>query len=124
IIDLFRFIDWVLNLPTRLDELFWNNLSNFEENKAMPYITSVERIGHKRGVEEGMLAGMELGEQRGRQEGRQEEAASMLLKLMRRKFGQMPDQVLEQVRSANLEQIEVWSDNFVFANSVDEVFAS
>ncbi|NGZ06700.1 MAG: DUF4351 domain-containing protein [Magnetococcales bacterium] len=132
IIDLFRFIDWVLNLPARLDELFWNHLSNFEENKAMPYITSVERIGHKRGMEEGMLAGMQLGkeegmqigEQRGRQEGRQEEAASMLLKLMRRKFGQMPDQVLEQVRSANLEQIEVWSDNFVFANSVDEVFAS
>ncbi|MBF0181822.1 MAG: hypothetical protein HQM03_17535 [Magnetococcales bacterium] len=55
-------------------------------------------------------------------EGRQEEAISMLLKQMRRKFGQTPDWVTEKVRSANLELIEMWSDNFVFANSVDEVF--
>ncbi|MBF0294001.1 MAG: Rpn family recombination-promoting nuclease/putative transposase [Magnetococcales bacterium] len=58
-----------------------------------------------------------------RNEGRQEEAAYMLLKQMRRKFGQTPDWVTEKVRSANLELIETWSDNFVFANSVDEVFA-
>ncbi|MEO5372232.1 MAG: DUF4351 domain-containing protein [Magnetococcus sp. DMHC-1] len=73
----------------------------------MRYITSVERIGHKRG----------------REEGRQEEAASMLLRLMRRKFGQTPDWVVEKVTTASLERIETWSDNFVFANSVDEVFA-
>ena len=59
-----------------------------------------------------------------RQEGRQEEAASMLLKQMRRKFGQTPDWVTEKVKAANLELIETWSDNFVFANSMDEVFAS
>ncbi|MEO5376206.1 MAG: hypothetical protein H7832_00245 [Magnetococcus sp. DMHC-6] len=132
IVDLFRFIDWVLSLPEELDNQFWVNLSNFEENKKMPYITSVERIGHKRGVEEGMLAGIQIGEQKGiqigeqkgRQEGRQEEAASMLLKQIRRKFGQTPDWVTTKVTSANLELIEVWSDNFVFAHSVDEVFAS
>ncbi|GAB0057898.1 Recombination-promoting nuclease RpnE [Candidatus Magnetaquicoccaceae bacterium FCR-1] len=70
------------------------------------------------------------GEQRGRQEGfldgekkgRQEEAASMLLKLMRRKFGQTPDWVTEKVRSADLELLGVWSENVLFANSVDEVF--
>ncbi|MBF0603205.1 MAG: Rpn family recombination-promoting nuclease/putative transposase [Nitrospirae bacterium] len=60
----------------------------------------------------------------GRQEGRQEEAASILLKLMRRKFGQMPDWATEKITVAELELIETWSDNFVFANSVDEVFAS
>ncbi|MEO5345495.1 MAG: DUF4351 domain-containing protein [Magnetococcus sp. YQC-9] len=58
----------------------------------------------------------------GRQEGRQEEAASMLLKQMRRRFGQTPDWVSDKVKTASLELIEVWSDNFVFANSVDEVF--
>ncbi|MBF0109875.1 MAG: DUF4351 domain-containing protein [Magnetococcales bacterium] len=108
IVDLFRFIDWVLSLPEELDNQFWTNLSNFEENQKMPYITSVERIGHKRGKEEG----------------RQEEAVIMLLKQMRRKFGQTPDWVTEKVNSASLELIETWSDNFVFANSVDEVFAS
>lgn len=59
-----------------------------------------------------------------RQDIRQEEAASMLLKLIRRKFGQTPDWATEKVKTASLELIETWSDNFVFANSVDEVFAS
>ncbi|MEO5369680.1 MAG: hypothetical protein H7833_06340 [Magnetococcus sp. DMHC-1] len=42
IVDLFRFIDWVLSLPEELDNQFWVNLSHFEENKKMPYITSCE----------------------------------------------------------------------------------
>ncbi|MBF0341032.1 MAG: hypothetical protein HQL95_08750, partial [Magnetococcales bacterium] len=67
---------------------------------------------------------VELVRQEIRQEVRQEEAASMLLKLMRRKFGQTPDWVSEKVKSAELELIEIWSDNFVFANTVDEVFVS
>ncbi|MBF0627320.1 MAG: hypothetical protein HQL91_03775 [Magnetococcales bacterium] len=58
-----------------------------------------------------------------RQESRKEEAASMLLKQIRRKFGQTPNWVAEKMKTANLEQIEVWSDNFVFANSVEAVFA-
>ncbi|MEO5334559.1 MAG: DUF4351 domain-containing protein [Magnetococcus sp. YQC-5] len=55
---------------------------------------------------------------------RQEAAAAMLLSQMRRKFGQTPDWVTDKVKSANLEWIEAWLDNIVFANSVDEVFAS
>ena len=58
----------------------------------------------------------------GEKKGRQEEAASMLLKLMRRKFGQTPDWVTDKLKEASLELIETWSDNFVFANYVDEVF--
>ncbi|MEO5372231.1 MAG: DUF4351 domain-containing protein [Magnetococcus sp. DMHC-1] len=108
IVDLFRFIDWVLSLPEELDNQYWENLSNCEENRKMRYITSVERIGHKRGMIEGQ----------------QKEAASMLLRLMRRKFGQTPDWVVEKVTTASLERIETWSDNFVFANSVDEVFVA
>lgn len=35
----------------------------------MPYITSVERIGYKRGVQEGILLGEQRGIQLGKQEG-------------------------------------------------------
>ncbi|MEO5333755.1 MAG: DUF4351 domain-containing protein [Magnetococcus sp. YQC-5] len=68
--------------------------------------------------------GYKDGEQKGRQNGRKEGAATLLLKLMRRKFGQTPDWVTEKVTAANLELIEKWGDNFVFANSLDEMFAS
>ena len=56
--------------------------------------------------------------------GRQEEAAAMLIKLMRRKFDQVPELTIEKVQSAKLELIEIWSDNFVFADSLEDVFAS
>ena len=71
VIDLYRFIDWVLSLPKAFDDLFWEDLSNFEENQEMPYITSVERIG----------------EEKGKLIGRQEGEAALLLRQMQRRFG-------------------------------------
>ncbi|MBF0627400.1 MAG: Rpn family recombination-promoting nuclease/putative transposase [Magnetococcales bacterium] len=64
--------------------------------------------------------GIQIGERRGRQE----EAASMLLKQIRRKFGQTPDWVTEKVTTAPLDRIGAWGENILFAHSVDEVFAS
>lgn len=55
IINLFRFIDWLMFLPEKEDELFWNQVSALEKEENMPYITSVERIGYKRGVHKGSL---------------------------------------------------------------------
>ncbi|MBF0137537.1 MAG: Rpn family recombination-promoting nuclease/putative transposase [Magnetococcus sp. DMHC-1] len=55
--------------------------------------------------------------------GRRKEAAVILLKQLRRKFGQVPEQITAKVTAADLELIETWSENFVFANSMDEVFA-
>ncbi|MBF0342334.1 MAG: hypothetical protein HQL95_15420 [Magnetococcales bacterium] len=46
----------------------------------------------------------------------------MLLKLMRRKFGQTPDWVTEKVKAASHDLLGTWSENVLFANSVDEVF--
>ena len=78
IIDLYRFIDWVLSLPSELDEQFWEELSNFEENQEMPYITSVERIGEERGI----LIGERSGEKKGE--------AKILARLLQRRFGDLP----------------------------------
>jgi hypothetical protein len=49
VLDLFRFIDWILVLPEGLSNSFWNDLKTYEEEKKMPYITSVEKIALKRG---------------------------------------------------------------------------
>ncbi len=52
IINLFCFIDWVMSLPEELEQEFWQELRNFQEEQRMPYITSVERIGIKKGIEQ------------------------------------------------------------------------
>ncbi|MCC5599057.1 cytosolic protein [Nostoc favosum] len=56
IINLFRFIDWVMRLPEELENSFWQEVTQYEEEKKMPYITSVE----KRGIREGLLQGLEI----------------------------------------------------------------
>jgi hypothetical protein len=69
VIGLYRFIDWVMSLPAGLEEAYWEKVREYEEEVRMPYITSVERIGMKKGLEEGLqqgireglLAGIELG---------------------------------------------------------------
>ena len=58
-----------------------------------------------------------------RLDSRKEEAVSILLKQMRRKFGQTPGWATEKVKTASQELLDVWSENVLFANSVDDVFA-
>ena len=62
--SLFRFIDWLLDLPVELEEQLAEQLSRLEEEKQMPYVTSIERLA------------LEKGRQTGREEGREERGGS------------------------------------------------
>ena len=53
IVELFEFIDWVLQLSDGDEERLWQDINTLEEVNRMPYITSVERIGIKKGFEQG-----------------------------------------------------------------------
>jgi hypothetical protein len=59
ILDLFRFMDWVLALPKKLEQQFNDFVTQHEEDEQMPYVTNIERFGiekgHKKGLEEGAL---------------------------------------------------------------------
>ncbi|MBF0180750.1 MAG: hypothetical protein HQM03_12075 [Magnetococcales bacterium] len=98
IIDLYRFIDWVLHLPEAADDQFWQELSNFEENQAMQYITSVERIGIRKGK------------------------AESLLQLLQERFGSVPESVKNRVSSATLEELTAWLGKIFKADSMQAVF--
>ena len=52
IMGLFTFVDWVMLLPDATKLEFWQELKIYEEERKMPYITSVEQIGYDRGVKE------------------------------------------------------------------------
>ena len=53
VINLFRFIDWMLTLPLELERQFWQEYREYEESSKMRYVTSVERIGIEQGIEQG-----------------------------------------------------------------------
>ena len=55
VIDLYRFIDWVLTLPLELEEAFRDDLETYERGKNMPYISAIERMGEAKGKVEGKI---------------------------------------------------------------------
>ncbi len=61
IINLFRFIDWVMTLPKDAERAFWTMMQEYEEAKQMTYITSVERIGFEKGIQQGIQQGIRQG---------------------------------------------------------------
>jgi hypothetical protein len=56
--ELFRLLDWILVLPDDLQEQFREDVHHYEQEKRIPYLSSLERMamekGHKRGREEGL----------------------------------------------------------------------
>lgn len=58
ILDLYRFIDWLLRLPDALDRQVWQAIKAYEEEQQMTYITTAERIGRAEGRAEGLQAGI------------------------------------------------------------------
>jgi hypothetical protein len=53
--QLFRFIDWLLELPPPLEQIFWEEFTQYQEEKNMPFIDIIER----KGIEKGLLRGIE-----------------------------------------------------------------
>ena len=116
ILELFRFIDWLLELPDGLEAQIWSELQSYEEHTAMPYVTSVERIGINKGLLQGRLEG--------RLEGRQEEAARLLRRQLVRRFGALPAEAEAQLAAAGLETLERWAEQILDAPSLDALFSS
>jgi len=55
VIQLFRFVDWIITLPKELETSFWDDVKQLEKEKAMRYMTTGERIGHEKGVQQGEI---------------------------------------------------------------------
>jgi predicted transposase YdaD len=112
IIDLFGVIDWLMQLPTDLEQRLLHEVYTLERNVSMPYVTSAERFGIEKGQEG----------QEGRQEGRQEGEAALLKRLLARRFGALPDAVQVRLTTADVDQLEEWAIKVLDAESLDEVF--
>ena len=55
VLSLFRFIDWMMALPPELEQKLERKMIAYEEEQKVPYITSIERIGMQRGLQQGRL---------------------------------------------------------------------
>jgi hypothetical protein len=67
--QLFTLIDWLLDLPRSLEERFAFEILQYEKEKQMPYVTSIERLALDKGRMEGQQEGREEGRHEGLREG-------------------------------------------------------
>jgi hypothetical protein len=118
--DLWEWMDDLLALARRHDGrerlggLFTYSL---DASKAPPETLRpiVARLGRK--AEEALMtATQDL-----RAEGRIEGEANVLVRLLTRKFGPLPESTEAAIRAASLEQLDVWTDRVLDAASLDEV---
>ena len=99
-----------MSLPEDLDDLFWQELRQYEEEKNMPYVTSVERIGIKKGLQQGMQQGCRDG---------LIEAIEMGLSI---KFGAIGLKLLPEIRAmADLNRLEMIKKAIKTAHDVSEL---
>lgn len=134
IIDLFTVIDWLMRLPEGLDQQLWYEIETIEQEKAMRYVTSVERIGIAKGVQQGLEQGLEQGLVQGLVQGVQQGLeqgleqgivkgeSKLLQKFLELRFGDLPAWVVEQLNHANEELIEQWLVKANSATDLDSVF--
>ncbi len=52
--ELFRVIDWMMELPPALHDVFWEDMTKMQEERRMPFITTPERVGHRKGLRQGI----------------------------------------------------------------------
>lgn len=88
--NLFRFIDWMMDLPTELEKKFSEELHQFEKEKHMPYVTSIERLAHEEGIEKGIQEGRQEGVVRGLLEG--------IASVLEIRFDQVPEPIMREIR--------------------------
>ena len=98
--QLFRFIDWLMALPEELEEQFDTELRQLEGETKMPYVTPFERRAIKKGQ------------------------ASMLKRLLARRFAQLPEWAEERLEKASRDELENWAERVIDADSLEQVFAA
>jgi flagellar biosynthesis/type III secretory pathway protein FliH len=77
--------------------------------------------GRKEGRSEGRKEGRSEGRKEGRSEGRKEGRQELLLKLLRARFGALPQEAVERIESADVAQLDAWSDRLLTAPTLDGV---
>jgi len=108
IIDLYRFIDWILRLPDDLELQYTDAIFAIEEKFAMPYVTFVERRGEARGEARGEVRG----------------SARLLRGLLQQRFGPLSPEVSARLEAADVERLIAWGERVLDARTLADVFAA
>ncbi|MBS0288103.1 MAG: hypothetical protein JSR17_12460 [Proteobacteria bacterium] len=96
IINLYLFIDWILALPKELELKYHEEISQIEEEKKVEYISTAERIGIEKGIQQGI------------DQTQHEERKIFLILLLKKEMGKIPQETLQKIESSSNEELKTW----------------
>jgi hypothetical protein len=99
--QIFALIDWMMHLRTDLEERFRVELSSLEEERRMPYVTSIERLAEARGEARG--------------------EARVVLAQLAEVCGRLPDEVEVRIRCLSSDQLEQLAKSLLHFRSVADL---
>jgi hypothetical protein len=107
-------------LPSRLPGVRLDQVQDLQEVESM----LAERVMEwtEQWKREGWREGLDEGRKKGLDEGQAGEAKALLLRLLQRKFGEVPGWVGRRAEGASLEELEGWVERLLSAATVEEVF--
>ncbi|PID56503.1 hypothetical protein CSB45_10750 [candidate division KSB3 bacterium] len=113
ILELARFIDWIMVLPEDLEQRFDEAIAQFEEEQNMQYVTSFERQGIKKGMQQGL--------QQGFQQGLLEKSREDVVEILQTRFENIPQTFIVSInRIADLVKLKDLLKKVVTVNNLDE----
>ncbi len=93
ILELFRLINWMMTLPEELEQSFTVEITNYEEEKKMPYITPLERFAIERGRQQGIAEGMI------------EKGRESVIEILETRFDSVPTSLVETINQIENEGV-------------------
>ena len=106
-----------------------DNVDELGEMRAM-LSESIEQWAREfraEGLAEGIEKGIEKGLAKGREEGREEGVlmgeARVLSRQLRRRFGDLPHWVEERLANASIDELALWAETILDADSLEEMFS-
>jgi hypothetical protein len=96
--ELFRMIDWLMELPPPLETVFWQEVAEIQKERKMPFVTTPERVGRREGMRIGIRS------------------------LLKVKFGDEGLQMMPEIENIHYEdQLQAVLDTLETAKTLDEV---
>ena len=88
-------------LPKALENQFWDEFKQFEQERTMRYVTTGERIGYERGRQEGELA--------------------VILKQLKTRVGELSPEIQQRIQTLSGNQLETLGEALLDFTSMSDL---
>jgi len=89
-------------LPKALEAEFWQDFKQFEQEQTMTYITTGERIGYERGIAEG--------------------EQNIVIRLLQKRVGSLPEEIRKKIQTLSLNQLESLGEALLDFTAIEDLF--